>query len=78
MATHRSALNPTNATLSLVMPLLRSDSMSLAHAAIARARAARAACQATHVILELASPLPRMTGADRVGADTGDTGDMRA
>ena len=47
-ATHASTPNPTNATMLLAMPCLRSDIASLAHAAIARARAALAACHSTH------------------------------
>lgn len=55
-----SAPNPVNDTLSLVTPHLRSDRRSLAHAAMARARAARAACQDTHALPADIPPLPRL------------------
>lgn len=57
-ATHASVPNPTNVTLLLEMPFLRSDIVSLAHAAIARARAALAACHSTHVAVHVAVLVP--------------------
>ena len=56
--THASAPNPTNVTLLLEMPILRSDIVSLAHAAIARARAALAACHSRHVPARIAALMP--------------------
>lgn len=53
-----SAPNPANATRSEPTPHLRSTSRSLVHAASARARAARAACQATHVAVAMPVRVP--------------------
>lgn len=58
-----SAQNPVNDTLSLVTPHVRSDIRSLAHAAMARARAARAACHATEVLPDVTPLLPRLPSA---------------
>jgi len=63
-ATHASAPNPTKATMLLEMPFLRSDIVSLAHAAIARARAARAACHSTHVPARIAVLMPAPAALD--------------
>ena len=54
--------NPENDTSPLLIPHARSARMSLAHAAIMRARAARADCHAWHIPAQSAPPLTR--GAD--------------
>lgn len=55
-----SAPNPANATRSEPTPHLRSMSRSLVHAASARARAALAACQATHVAVAMPVRAPEV------------------
>lgn len=73
-----SAPNPTKETRSLVTPHARSASMSLAHAAIARARAARAACHAVQLARPVVAVTPLPALRIRAGAGGCIGADMQA